>query len=170
MAELGRVTVLKDAIEGDEKTLEVTALISDPGSMEGAQGTPAGVDSRPLLDDIAIGVRLPGSDEWAIVGYLDLKNGSTVSPGETKVYSREASGDIAIAIDLKKNGTIELGGNADNALGFAPTKAGFDQMRDQINTQLTAIATGISGAGGAYAPVPLTASIDAAKIDVLKVP
>lgn len=170
MAEIGTVAHVVDDSEGDDKVVNVEAVISDPDSMEGHQGTPSGIDSKPQEGDYAVGVQLPGSSQWAIIGYMDPKNQSLVEEGEIRIYSRDSGGNAAIEFILKSDGTAEMGGDADNVAGFAELKSGFDQLKTQITNNLNAISAAITTLTGTYVVIPLTATIDNAKIDELKVP
>lgn len=170
MAEIGTVARIVDESEGNDKVVNVEAVISDPDSIQGNQGTPSGIDSKPQAGDYAVGVQLPGSSQWAIIGYLDPKNQSLVENGEIRVYSRDGSGNEAIGFHFKNDGTVEMGASSDNLVSFFDLKTSIEQLKAQITQNLAAISTAIGSLGGLYTVIPLTATIDNAKIDELKVP
>jgi len=170
MVELGRVKGLEAATDDGDKTLEVTATTADPEEIEGSQASPAGFDGQPLNDDLAVAVKAPGQGQWVIVGYLDLKNGSGVAQGESRQYSRDADGNIVFSIHLKADGTAEIGGSADTAVGFSTLNTEFEKLKTEIMTNLAAIATGLAAVPYTYVPTALTASLAGAEKATVKLP
>lgn len=70
--------------------------------------TPAGIDSKPLVDDYAVMVAGTRTDEGFAIAFYDQKLEDDVEDGETRVYSRESAGTLAASILLKKDGNIEI--------------------------------------------------------------
>ena len=125
--------------------------------------TVSGDDSPPLPDDKVFIVKKDGSGDYAIVGVLAMSQGAV--PGEKKLYSRDSEGNLKSLIYIKKDGTIEINGNADNAVRFNSLDVGLQAFISDLNFKLTT----------AFATVPYTwpgSSIDiaGAKIEEVKLP
>jgi len=71
----------------------------------------AGDDSLPLSTDHVVAISIAQSGAVVVVG---IKNKITVKPGEKKIFSRQANGEIAASIYLKENGVI----HGENKFGY----------------------------------------------------
>lgn len=127
---------------------------------------PYGDDSNPLKGLAAIYAETSEAGEPVILGYLNTKQ--IAAEGEKRIYSQKANGDISFYIHLKNDGTMEFGGNSDNLIRYAPLDAGLQAQVAKINAELVKIATGITAAGGTYAPTPISLDVSAAKINEAK--
>lgn len=127
---------------------------------------PAGFDSSPIKDMVALYAPTNEKGETNIVGYIN-KN-QKAKPGEVRMYSTDASGSELFYTWLKDDGTCELGGDADNLVRYLKLDQGVQKMAQDINTELGKIAAGIATAGGAYTVVPIVPNISAAKINEIK--
>lgn len=132
------------------------------------QANPPGLDSSPIKDMVAVYSKTDEDGTRAIVGYFN-KN-QVAAEGESRLYSIDANGNLKTYIWLKNTGTMELGGNADNAIRYSPLSSELDNFKTQIQDELVKIATGITTAGGAYTPGTLTIDISASKITTIKTP
>lgn len=105
-----------------------------------------GDDSPPLENDQIVLVHIEGSGDYVAIATLDSV-GSTVEPGERRLYSRDELGEVAATIYLKRDGTIELNGGAtidtDGTLIVPDVKVGPLQV-----SLLTHIHTTPSGPSG----------------------
>lgn len=71
---------------------------------------PPGEDSVPLPGDEVLLVESAGEGEKAVSGYADPKNPGTAEPGETRRYSRQPDGALAVEYWLKGNGDCVIKG------------------------------------------------------------
>ena len=61
-----------------------------------------------------------------------------------------------------------MGGDTDNLVRYNPLNQSMGDLQNFINTQLQAIATGITAAGGTYTPGTLTIDISDAATPKIK--
>lgn len=131
-----------------------------------------GEDSHPLNDMIAIYASTSEKGDNVILGYINKNQIAAI--GEKRLFSLMEDGSLSFAIHLKNDGTCEIGGANDFAVRFNELKAGFDQLKSDFNDLVQAYNTHTNPANGSSPPpnqaTPSTASIDAAKIDKIKVP
>lgn len=154
--------------DSEDKSLLLQCEISQEADMQTVElYRQAGEDYNPPEGSTV--VILEAGKSWKLAIACDDGIESNVEQGERRVYSSDG-GVIKANTYYKKDGTQEINGNADNAVAFTDLKTAFDTLKTEITTNLTAIATAIAGLGGAYTVIPLTASVDAAKIDSIKVP
>lgn len=132
------------------------------------QAGPYGTDSNPIEGMVAVYAETREKGKNVIVGYLNRNQAA--APGEYRVFSTDENGAVKTFIWLKADGIMQLAGNADNAVRFAPMNTGLQNFKDAIQAELTKIATGISGAGGSYTPGTLDVDVSGAKIDKIKTP
>ena len=74
----------------------------------------AGDDSSPLPGDYSVALRVPGTNKYVVVGHIDPDNPPESEPGEKKIYSRGATGEIAAFIQLKKDGSVLVSNGLQN--------------------------------------------------------
>lgn len=134
----------------------------------GFQVGPAGMDSNPRKNLVAIYSPSMASGRPVILGYVNRNQ--LADTGETRLFSEDADGALKTYVWLKKTGTIEIAGSADNAVAFEDLKQAMDQLAMDINTELTKVQVAITALGGAYAMLPITIDISAAKINEIKTP
>lgn len=125
-----------------------------------------GDDSSPLKDMIAIYGTTDESGDSIILGYIN-KN-QIAQPGEKRIFSLKEDGSLSFSVHLRNNGTLEIGGNNDNAVRYNPLNSGLQSEKELINAELVKIQTAISSLGGLYAMAPVTLDISSAKIDEIK--
>ena len=139
--------------------------------------SPFGIDSNPTKNMVAIYATTVEKGEQIVIGYLLPDKLAEV--GETRIYSTDANGGLKFHVWLKNDGTLELGGNAKHLARYEELKAGFDQLKEDLNNIIVAFnshmhATAASGlpsppTPGAGIPASAsTASIDSSKIDEIK--
>jgi hypothetical protein len=143
---------------------------------------PAGIDSAPIKDLIAVYSPTTKTGNKVLIGYIS-KN-SIAESGEIRFFSQNDQGAEQTFLYLKKDGTIEIGGNTDNAVRYSELKTAFDTLKADFNSLVTAynahvhITTATVGptpVPGIIAPTvatgtPSSADITASKIDEIKVP
>ena len=145
------------------------------------QIAPFGFDSAPVKEMVAIQAPTGVRGESVIVGFI--QKDLIATPGESRVFSTNADGVLQIALHLRDNGQMEIGGTGDFLARFDELKAGYDELKGDLNAFITKYNThihvttatvGATAVPGVIAPtvtteVPSTASIDSAKIDELEV-
>lgn len=178
---MGRVAVSLDIerIEGDDNYTLAKVDLGGNNVISPELYTSPGIDSAPMDGDYVATSSAPGNSGQSAVGTIDPVNGGVAGKGEIRVYARDEDGNTIVAIYLKKNGEILIGGDSDNMVRFSSMKTGFDTLKQECQSNFTAIAAAITTVAGLlvppvtappYVPVPLTATVDAAKIDEIKVP
>jgi hypothetical protein len=131
------------------------------------QYLPFGIDSKPIQDMIAARGKTRNSAEPIIFGYL-IESEKT-EEGEIRLYSSDSSGNEKVYVYIKKDGTIEIGGDTDNLVKYTPLNTAMNQLALDINAELVKISAGITTAGGAYTPEPISIDISKSKVDEIKV-
>jgi len=130
------------------------------------QISPFGVDSNPIKDMVAIYSQTGDKGETFIVGYVN-KN-SLAATGETRLFSTNDNGVVQVNLHLKKNGTIEIGGTANNLVKFNPLDSSLTAYNNLLKAELIKIQAALAAVGGAYAYVPPTIDITSSKVENLK--
>lgn len=127
---------------------------------------PFGEDSCPLPNMIAIYCKTSNIAEPVVIGYLN-KN-QVAASGEKRIYSLRPDGTLSFYAWLHNDGTMELGGTADNLTRYTPLAEGLTNQDTLINTELGKIAVAIGALGGTYVPGNITTDISASKIEEVK--
>lgn len=91
---------------------------------------PYGLDSNPIKDMIAMYASTNESGETAIIGYIN-KNQKAL-PGEFRTFCTDENGTEKFYTWLKKDGTIEIGGDTNFAVKFNELKTEFDKIKKAI--------------------------------------
>lgn len=148
-----------------------------------------GEDSNIPKDTKVLTVGSANKDVKFIVGVSNKLKDDELNPGDKLIFSTNSDGsEIKSYIKLLNDGTIHFNGDADNIVGFADLKAGFDELKEDYNNHIHKIPAGeviisVSGGSGAPAvgvsnPTPIdlsdttetsSASIDTSKKDNLKI-
>lgn len=159
-------TYIKDVfIRESKRFIQVMAMGPDD-IRESYECMPFGIDSAPLDGMVALYAETSNIEEPVIIGYIN--ENQLAKMGELRLYSLDNNGVQSTFIHLKNNGTVEFMGNTHNLVRYTPLNNGLQQFVQQMQTQLTLIAAGISTAGGSYTPGVLSIDIDEAKINELK--
>lgn len=149
-------------VKGGSRILKVIQY----GAKTADEAAPFGDDSSPLADMIAVYADTGEIGDPVIIGYLNEKQ--LAAPGEKRLYSLKENGDLSFYAWLKNDGTMELGGNTDNLVRFAPLNTGLAAQNTAINAELAKIALAIGALGGAYAPGSVSLNIANSKIVEIK--
>lgn len=139
------------------------------------QITPFGFESNPVRDSIGLYTQTSTKNRTYIIGYI--AEGAITEVGESRVFSTDAQGVVQIDFIFKANGTVEMGGSADNAVRYSALETAFNELKSKFNSLVTAynahVHTGVTtgpGVSGTTPSVgsPSTADITGAKINELK--
>lgn len=146
--------------------------------------TPYGVDSNPIKDMIAVYGQTSEKGDTVVLGYINKS--SVAQPGENRIFSTNAQGQVQASIYLKADGVIVITGNSIEFLGsektlakFQELKEGFDQLKSDLNDHIqnwntfaVAYTPGSSSSVGtpptAQQSDPSTASVDDSQASNLK--
>lgn len=160
------LSTIKDAwLSGKKRILQVLGMGAND-VREPFECAPFGVDASPLEGMIAVYADTLNKEEAVIVGYINENQVS--GPGEIRLYALDQSGDVKTYIHLKNDGSLELLGGTHNLIRHSPLNTSLQDLVAKINTELGKIATGITAAGGSYAPAPVSIDISSAKIQEIK--
>ncbi len=138
---------------------------------------PSGIDANPIKDMVAIYSETTEKGKTVIIGYL--KRNQLAEPGELRQYSTDVNGALKFYTWHKADGTYEMGGNSKNLARFQELKTGFDTLKQDLNSLVSAFNSHMhatAGTGPPVIPTPgvgipataSTASIDSSKIDEIK--
>ena len=128
--------------------------------------SPYGVDSNPVKGMVAVYAATGIKGKAVLIGYLNKNQLADV--GETRLFSTDANGELKFYTWLKNDGTLELGGNANNLVKYTPLNTAAAQLALDINAELVKIAAGVAAGGGSYTPATISIDISGAKIDEIK--
>lgn len=106
---------------------------------------PAGIESKPVKDDIAVHAETSSDSLTVCLGYI--RPSETVKPGETLIYSTDSDGVRVFEMYFKNDGTIEIGGNTENAVFYSALNSGLQTFINDLNAKLV---TAFSAVGGSW--------------------
>lgn len=132
------------------------------------EASPYGIDSNPIANMRAIYAETAVKGQPVIIGYVNKNQLADV--GENRIYATDKDGNLKFYIWQKADGTVEIGGTADNAVRYTPLNTGLQDFITLLQAELVKIAAGITGVGGSYAPGTMSIDISASKIDEIKTP
>lgn len=67
-----------------------------------------GQDAHPLPSDYCYAARQEATGRWVVLGYLDAQNEPEAEPGEHRLYSRDADGNVAAEAWLRADGSVRF--------------------------------------------------------------
>jgi hypothetical protein len=143
---------------------------------ESRQVSPPGIDANPIVDDQGVLVLIDNTPGKSV--HVGVYPDSQAEPGEIRIYSRDSGGELKALIWLKADGTIELNGNADNAVRYSQLETAFNTFKTDFNTFITNVFNlhmhPTAGTGPPSVPtlvgVNTAADIAPAKVDEVKLP
>jgi hypothetical protein len=124
----------------------------DVDTVTASQFGAPGYDAPPLPGDVAVVVEGDGTDDDAVVGYVDPRNAGTAVPGEHRIPARNSDGQVVGVLWLRGDGTLELGLDPTDFVALASrTDAEIQALVDDVASLKAAIASGFTavGEGGA---------------------
>lgn len=130
--------------------------------------SPYGFDSNPIKDMIGIYSDTLVNGRQVIIGYIN-KN-QVAALGESRMFSTDDGGEVKFYVWCKNDGTLHLGGSADNLVRFSKLEQAFNDLQDKWNNFASAYSPG----GPSIVGTPPTAEessadISEAKIDEIKI-
>ena len=155
--------------DGTKNVLLLKVEISGTDDIQTVQYMNApGDDSIPPSGSIVTILSAGKSWKIAIACHDGKDFNDKLNEGEKYLYSKDESSFIKILND----GTIEINGDADNAVRFSDLKSGFDSLVAFINAHTHPFIGVPVGNPGTTAVVstPSNDTIDSAKVDEVKLP
>lgn len=132
-----------------------------------AEASPFGIDSNPVKDMIAVYSQTGTKGETVIIGYIDKNKLADV--GELRLYSTDSNGNLKAYTWLKKDGTIEIGGNTDFMVRYSKLEEAFNELKGKFNTFASTYVPGGPSTQGMPATITQSnADISQAKINEIK--
>lgn len=171
--------IISAAIAAGKRELKLD-LYGAGDTRTAAECAPYGFDSNPVKDMLAIYGETDSNGKRVIVGYINKNQVAGV--GESRMYSTNSSGAVQIALFLRSDGTMEVGGSANHMAQYEGLETAFNDLKGTVNdlistfnahTHPAALAvTGASAAGTtsvtATLETPSSADITGAKLDNIK--
>jgi len=136
------------------------------GAKSASEAAPFGDDSNPVPGLTAIYADTADVGEPVIVGYINTKQ--LADTGEKRLYSLKADRSVSFYLWLHNDGTMDVGGTADNLVRYTPLNTGLQATMAQINTELAKISAAVAVAGGTYVPGTVSTAIGESKIEEIK--
>ena len=122
------------------------------GAKVAPEASPAGYDGNPIPGLAAVFAETSKKGKPVFIGYINANQLSDV--GEVRVYATDANGVEKAKIWAHNDGTVEIGGTSDivNPNNLVQYQALELLLSNYFTAQNTAIATGVTSAGGSYTP------------------
>lgn len=129
------------------------------------EAMPFGVDSNPIAKMVAIMSNTEAKKTKVVVGYINPNQ--LAAPGETRLFSVDADGNLKAYLWLKVDGTLELLGSAKHMARFEELETAFNQLKSDFNSH---VHPGVTAGGASTSPIvsPSTADISGAKAENVK--
>lgn len=144
--------VFRDVVIDGLKHINLSGL-SEKDTLTKVQVAPTGVDSTPHDKYVALYCETSTRGSGAVVGYIQEK--FIAKAGEIRIFSEDVDGQLKAYVYCDENGNVNINGDSDNLVRYSKLNTSLQQFLTDIKTELTAISSGISTAGGAYTPNPL---------------
>lgn len=141
---------------------------------ENMECSPYGLDSNPIKDTRAVYTQTTSASQSVVIGYVNTMQKADV--GEFRTFATNANGVEVFYTWMKADGTMEIGGAADNMVRYSELEAAFNELKQDFNDFVTTKynlhnhPTAAPGAPSVTVTVgtPSTADISGAKIDEIK--
>lgn len=167
--------IISAAIEAGKRELKL-GLYGAGDTRTALECAPYGFDSNPVKDMLAIYGETDSNGRRIIVGYINKNQAAGV--GESRMYSTNSSGAVQIALFLRSDGTMEVGGDANHVAQYEGLETAFNDLKSKVNDLITKFNSHthvltLSAGTGSAAPTtpsetPSTADITGAKLDNIK--
>jgi len=185
MFRIGRVTgsEITNNRDGDDIVRLLQVEITDTDDIQTVEQIRGLGDDQNPQDDSAVIIADLGKAWKIAIGLDDGVDPTMTEKGERQIYSYDSDRIIKAFIRLLADGTININGDADNAVRFSELKTAFDQLKSDFDNAMDYINIHIhnDSLGAPTTPPfsppwpetgiqPSTADINPAKIDEIKVP
>lgn len=147
--------------DASQKILMLKCEISGPDDVQSVEYmSHAGDDHIPPIGSIVTILSAGPSWKIAIASNDNRDFDDTLEEGDRVLYSK----DNASFIKILSDGTIEINGNADNAVSYADLETALNTFTTALNTALAAKLDGGGSSPG------LSINISGAKVNTVKLP
>ena len=150
-------------LEGKYRILKVFQY----GAKTADECAPFGFDGNPPNDMDAIFLETGAGGEPVVIGYIQTQR--LANQGEVRLYALNENNNLSTYLWLRKDQTIELGGNDENLVKFSKLQEDLTLLQTKLNQELAKIASGISTGGGVYVPESIVINIENAKTELIKI-
>lgn len=161
----------------DGKRLVKVIVMGKDDVQEIHQTTPFGIDSNPPKGTKALHVETLSRGSSVIAGIINSAT-DDLQVGEVRISSTDENGNDQTFITLRSDGTIEIGGDSENMVRYAPVGSTVQELQDDVNQlkQLISSWVVVPNDGGAalkavlasWSSSPLVEDISQARIDDIK--
>lgn len=146
--------VLESVIENGTRIFKLLKY-GDADTVNSYRVSDFGADSMAPAEYKALYLKTSNSEEPVCVGFINNLVIDELKYGEKQVFSTNEKGDsLSSYIRLNNDGTMHVNGDADNLVGFAKNKEGFDEGIVDIN-DTRAELNKITQALTAWVPAPM---------------
>lgn len=127
----------------------------DPKECQNVQNF--GFDSKPAKGSKGLMISTASGKTNTIVGYILQSDKTEI--GESRMYATDSSGTDIGDVKLNSDGEFVILDGSDYATKYNSLKSDIAAFNILLTDELALIATGITGAGGAYTPTGLSIDI-----------
>ena len=158
---MGLIAIVRSAAR--ELRNSVSRLVVKSDSAGNVTSSPisfqaAGDDATPLPSDAVFTDESQGNGRPVALGFVDVKLAGVTSPGEKRIYARDAGGALVASIHLQNNGeititstgTVVVNGAKIDSSGKIETSAGVDL--DKLRADFDAHVHAVNSAPGVTDP------------------
>jgi len=149
-----------------EKGKMIIKALTYKGASTAKQIGPFGIDSNPMDNYTAIYADTTNINESVIIGYINKH--FITEKGEIRIYSLDANSTVKSYVYAKKNGNLELNGNAFTGVRFESLEIATNNNDALINAELAKIAVAITSLGGTYTVAPVSTNLLNTKSETVK--
>lgn len=135
----------------DEGAKSLRVKAGDVDTVTASQFGPPGYDAPPLPGDVAVIVEGDGTDDDAVVGYIDPRTAGVAVPGEQRITARNSDGQVVGVLWLRGDGTLELGLDPTD---FVARASRTDAEILRLSNELAALTTAFNSHTHLYSPGP----------------
>lgn len=116
----------------DEKWRLIKFTRFDPiDLLECDEMTPWGYDGNPVPETPGVYCKIDSTDDPRVIGYV-LQNRRAL-PGEVRIYSTDNNKAEQNYIWIRKDKSIEIGGDADNMVRYSKLEEAFNELKTDFN-------------------------------------
>lgn len=140
-----------------EKSRMIIKSLTLRGATTAKQVTPFGIDSNPLENYTAVYASTTNEGEAIVLGYINTNY--ITEKGEIRIYSVGDDKAVKAYVYAKKDGNLELNGNAFSSVRFESLEIATNNNDALINAELAKISAAITLLGGSYIVAPVNTNL-----------